>query len=79
MTQDEAQVSARWKHEGKFEPQQFSWNGHVYRVESIGRDWEDEAGWHVLCMVPGGQVFELVFHLNPAGWQVRPPSGPMVA
>jgi hypothetical protein len=78
MMMEDAEVSARWKHDGKFEPQQFSWQGRVYRVESVGRDWEDEAGVHVLCMISGGQVFELVFHLNPAGWQVRPPSGPAV-
>lgn len=70
-----AQVQARWKHSGGFEPTQFLWNGTIHRVESTGRQWEDEHGYHVLCMIEGGQVFELIFHLNPAGWTIRPPAG----
>ncbi len=79
MALEPVQVAARWKHEGKFEPTQFSWHGKMYRIESTGRDWEDEEGFHVLCMVPEGQVFELVLHLKPAGWLVRPPTRPSVA
>jgi hypothetical protein len=74
MALEPAQVAARWKHEGRFEPSQFSWRGKIYHVESTGRDWEDEEGFHVLCMIPGGSVFELVFRLKPAGWLVRPPN-----
>ncbi len=79
MALEPVDVNARWKHEGKFEPTQFSWHGKMYRIESTGRDWEDEEGFHVLCMVPGGKVYELVFHLNPAGWLIRPPTGPSMA
>ncbi len=79
MAVEQVQVSARWKHEGTFEPQQFSWRGKMYRVESTGRDWEDQEGFHVLCMVGGGQVFELIFHLNPAGWSIRPTAKPAAA
>ena len=79
MALEPVEVSARWKHDGKFEPNQFHWRGKMYRVESTGRDWEDESGFHVLCMVPEGQVFELIFHLNPAGWLVKPPNTPRMA
>lgn len=79
MAVEPDEVSARWKHDGIFEPQQFSWKGHLYRVESTGRHWEDDEGFHILCMVGGSQVFELVFHLKPAGWIIRPPSGPKMA
>lgn len=68
---EQVQVQARWKRSGGFEPLRFTWNGTDYRVESTGRSWEDEHGLHVLVMVPGGQVFDLVFHLNPAGWLLR--------
>ncbi len=74
MALESVKVAARWKHEGRFEPSQFSWRGKMYHIESTGRDWEDAEGFHVLCMVPGGHVYELVFHLNPAGWLVRPPN-----
>ncbi len=79
MALEPVDVNARWKHGGKFEPTQFSWHGKMYRIESTGRDWEDEEGFHVLCMVPEGQVFELIFHLNPAGWLIRPPTRPNLA
>jgi hypothetical protein len=74
MAFESVEVNARWKHDGKFEPTQFSWKKKHYRVESTGRDWEDDEGFHVLCMVDGGQVFELVFKLNPAGWFLKPPA-----
>lgn len=79
MALESVQVAARWKHDGKFEPSQFFWKGHMYRVESTGRDWEDADGFHILCMVEGGKVFELIFQLNPAGWRLKPPSGPQAA
>lgn len=79
MHDDTVQVEARWTHSGSLEPRRFKWQGKMYSVESTGRQWEDAQGLHVLCMVPGGQVFELIFHLNPAGWLVRPPGGPSMA
>lgn len=66
------QVQARWKREGRFEPAQFLWNNRIYRVESTGRSWEDAGGLHILCMVAGGRVYELIFRLNPAGWYIQP-------
>ncbi len=79
MALEAVEVAARWKHDGSFEPSQFFWHGKMYRVESTGRTWEDEDGFHVLCMIAGGQVFELVFHLKPAGWFIRPPNTPSMA
>ncbi len=79
MAIEPVEVAARWKHGGSLEPTQFYWHGKMYRVESTGRTWEDEEGYHILCMIPGGKVFELIFRLNPAGWSVRPPNTPSVA
>ncbi len=79
MPLEPVDVSAHWEQGGSFEPTHFTWQGKMYHVESTGRDWEDEEGFHILCMIPGGQVFELVFHLNPAGWLIRPPNQPSVA
>jgi nicotinamide-nucleotide amidase len=80
MALDPVTVTARWDASGRFIPSQFVWQGREYAVESTGRRWEDEAGLHVLCMVAGGQVFELVFHLQPAGWSLRAPmSGSQMA
>lgn len=73
MTFEPVQVSADWAEQRGFIPRQFIWQGRLYPVDSTGRSWEDEQGLHILCMVPGGQVFELIFHLNPAGWLLKPP------
>lgn len=80
MQWERVEVSARWEPAGKFIPKQVTRQGQVMQVESTGRQWEAEDGWHVLCMVPGNQVYELVFRLNPAGWWLRPlADGPRLA
>ncbi len=78
MPVEPIQVSARWG-EGGFSPRHFVWGEQVFQVKSTGRQWEDQEGLHVLCMVPGGAVFELIFRLKPAGWWVRPPGGTAIA
>lgn len=75
MTFEPVEAQARWVHDGGFEPTQFRWKGHMYRIESIGRNWEDDNGFHVMCMISGGQVFELIFRLKPAGWMIQPVAG----
>jgi hypothetical protein len=74
MGLEPVEVSARWEDSQGFLVSQFIWQGRPYPIESTGRRWEDEEGLHILCMAFGGQVFELVFRLQPASWFLRPPS-----
>lgn len=74
MSLEPVKVVAHWEADNRFEIRRFHWRDQSYQPESTGRQWEDERGLHVLCMVPGGQVFELVFSLNPAGWWIIPPT-----
>ncbi len=76
MTLYPTRVSAQWEPAGRFIPRRFVWQDQEYLVESTGRQWEDADGLHILCMVPGGAVFDLIFRLQPAGWWLRSPSGP---
>ncbi len=78
MSTESVQVKARWNDAG-FSPRHFIWRGQVFPVESTGRQWEDDEGLHVLCMVSGGAVFELIFRLRPAGWWVNPPINAIAA
>lgn len=62
------EVTVRWDDQGKVYPSRFLWAGSLYQVESTGRQWRDETGLHVLVMIPGGQVFELVLLSRDLRW-----------
>jgi hypothetical protein len=62
------QVSAHFDLDGKITPTVFTWQGHQYTIESIGRRWRDEQGTHILVMIPGGRVFELLFESAEGYW-----------
>jgi len=68
------EISARWEPDGSITPQRFTVLGRVYSVESVGRSWRDEEGYHVLCMAGGDAVYELVLSPDLA-WRVREPAG----
>jgi hypothetical protein len=65
---DAIDVTVRFDEQGKATPLQFSWKGQDYRVDSTGRRWEDEKGQHILIMVPGGRVFEMLFAAGDRRW-----------
>jgi len=39
-------------------------------VVDPGRQWVDEQGRHVLIMIPGGRVFEIVLSPNTLNWNL---------
>jgi hypothetical protein len=61
-------VTARFDSQGNISPLSFTWQGQTYPVGSTGRRWEDAEGKHVLVMVPGEKVFELVFIPSVGRW-----------
>ena len=69
------EVSARWLRSGEILPEKVYGPANTYTIESTGRSWEDADGIHILCMVPGGQLLELLFKLNPAGWFMKISTG----
>jgi hypothetical protein len=67
------EVIARFEADGKIFPTSFTWKGQTYPVISVGRRWTDSDGQHILVMVPGDNVFELLFNPSAGIWQlVRP-------
>lgn len=62
------EVLARFDTQGKVTPMNFTWNGHTYPIESTGRCWQDVRGKHILVMVPGERVFELLFNVQEGLW-----------
>ncbi len=65
-------ITVRFNAEGKINPVNFIWKGVNYTVESTGRSWTDERGYHILAMAPGGRVFELLFVPAEARWYLEP-------
>ncbi len=55
------EVTARFDEQGAITPLQFAWKGGIYRVESTGRHWQDDAGLHILVEAASGRIYELVF------------------
>jgi hypothetical protein len=62
------EVLARFDSAGRITPLEFHWQGRVYQVDSTGRRWEDARGKHILVMIPGGRVFELLFEPPEGRW-----------
>jgi hypothetical protein len=65
------EVLARFKHNGVIHPLSFTWKGATYPVESTGRHWRDDQGFHILVMVPGEKVYELHFDPAEMTWNAR--------
>jgi hypothetical protein len=72
---DRIEVAIRYDAQGQPVPLQFTWQRRVYRVEEIGRRWQEDGELHFLCMAPGSQVYELVFNPAQGEWTLghRPP------
>jgi hypothetical protein len=67
------EVIARFEANGKIHPTQFTWRDQVYNILSTGRRWQDESGLHILAMVSGERVVELIFQPDGARWFLKAP------
>lgn len=65
------EVIARFTTDSRVVPLQIIWNGQLYPVESTGRRWEAEDGHHILTMLPGDRVVELLFVPGESRWYLR--------
>jgi hypothetical protein len=76
---EEIDVTARFGHTGEIKPLHFTWRQAEYLVTSVGRSWKDEAGHHILVMVPGDKVVELIFQADQERWYLHQPSSASLA
>jgi hypothetical protein len=65
------EVLARFDPQGNIIPVNFTWNARTYPIESTGRKWRDQHGRHILVMVPGERVFELLFNPQEERWFLK--------
>ncbi len=68
---DIVEVTARFGADGKITPYSFNWKGRDYPIASVGRSWRDDAGEHILVMVAGDRIFELIFKPQEVTWYLR--------
>jgi hypothetical protein len=68
---EEVEVTARFDQEGRITPLQLGWRGRTLPVESTGRRWDAEDGRHILAMIPGERVVELLFIPGEGRWFLR--------
>ena len=66
------EVTAQYDSRGRAMPRSFNWHGTDYFVDSIGRRWLEDDGQHILVMVPGGTVFELLYQPVEGEWYLNP-------
>jgi hypothetical protein len=66
------EVTVRFTAQGDVTPLNFKWQERAYIVESTGRQWRDDQGQHVLVMIPGGRVFELIYAYAEGSWFLKP-------
>lgn len=64
------EVKASFDQDGKVQVLSFSWGGSELGVTARGRTWMDDDGRHVLVMVSGERVFELVLRRSDLTWRV---------
>lgn len=62
------EVTAHFDNNGQVTPLHFIWKGSRYQIESVGRRWFAEDGQHILVMVPGDRIFELLFASKESRW-----------
>lgn len=68
---DRVEVNARFDANGHVRPVSLQVDGQTIPVDSTGRRWQADDGLHILTMLPGGRVVELVFRAQEMKWYLR--------
>ena len=64
-------VTAHTNSTGKVLPIRFTWNEKEHQILGIGRRWPAEDGEHILVMIPGDRVVELLYGFDQT-WAIKP-------
>jgi hypothetical protein len=67
------EVTARFDPQGVITPLNIMKDQKTIPVTSVGRRWSDPQGVHILVMVPGEQIYELLFANTQNRWFLSPP------
>lgn len=67
------EVTARFGPQGEITPLNFTINQKTTQVSGVGRSWSDPQGVHILVLVPGEQIYELLFDGAQNRWYLGRP------
>ncbi len=65
------QVNIRFNQDGTIDPYSMLQHGVEQIFLSTGRRWVDRDGQHILAMLPGNRVVELVFNQEQLRWYLK--------
>ncbi len=63
-------VEARFDQDGGVRVASFTWREKQLPVVAAGRTWLDDAGRHVLVMVTGDRIYELLLRGSDMSWRI---------
>ncbi len=63
-------VEVRFDEEGGIRVESFTWRKTQLLVVAAGRTWLDDAGRHLLVMVTGDRIYELLLRRSDLSWRV---------
>jgi hypothetical protein len=64
-------VSASMDEAGQIAPHSFTWQGKLYKLTTVGRQWETDEGRHILVESATGDRFELQLAKADLLWRLR--------
>jgi hypothetical protein len=65
---DSIEVTARFDPQGKIIPLSFMWQGRVFKITSIGRNWQAADEYHILVMDQRNQTYHLIYKSGSTQW-----------
>lgn len=63
-------VEARFDQDGGVRVESFAWRQRQLLVVAAGRTWLDDDGRHLLVMVAGDRIYELLLRRSDLSWRV---------
>jgi hypothetical protein len=64
-------VVAAMNDEGQVNPQRLTWQARKYRITSVGRQWDEEDGRHILAETVDSTRFELLLQREDFVWRIK--------
>ncbi len=65
-------VTAKFTDQGQIIPLRIDMPGQIIKIDSTGRNWNDDLGFHILAMDESQKVYHLLFSHQESLWYLIP-------